>query len=180
MNDYNIARVFALYKSYWAAMNKIYIYAPPCVNKMTWAFFFIWLQSFRPVKLQCTFPSLWNMEETSEELAKTTLQQDRSQYNLSKFFLQTMSYMCAIIDPLSSWTFHSLAGEICMIEAKKAKKTEWLYFDLARHTYIINDGFQHPKMKHLALFTMKSLASMFISFRPDRFTSRDRSDRDYN
>ena len=122
MNDYNIARVFALYKSYWAAMNKIYIYEPPSVNEMTWAFFFTWLQSFRPVKLQCTFPSLWNMEETSEEPAKKTLQQDRSQYNLSKFFLQTMSYMCAIIDPLSSWTFHFLAGEICMIEAKKAKK----------------------------------------------------------
>ena len=27
------------YKSYWAAMNKIFIYACPCVNKMTWAFF---------------------------------------------------------------------------------------------------------------------------------------------
>ena len=32
---YNIARVLALYKSYWAAMNKIFIYARPCVNKMT-------------------------------------------------------------------------------------------------------------------------------------------------
>ena len=30
---YNIARVLALYKSYWAAMNKIFIYARPCVNK---------------------------------------------------------------------------------------------------------------------------------------------------
>ena len=36
---YNIARVLALYKSYWAAMNKVFIYARPCVNKMTWAFF---------------------------------------------------------------------------------------------------------------------------------------------
>ena len=36
---YNIARVLALCKSYWAAMNKIFIYASPCVNKMTWAFF---------------------------------------------------------------------------------------------------------------------------------------------
>ena len=35
--NYNIARVLALYKSYWAAMNKIFIYARPCVNKMTWA-----------------------------------------------------------------------------------------------------------------------------------------------
>ena len=65
---YNIARVLAQYKSYWAAMKKIFIYARPCINKMTWAFFFTWLKSFRPVKLQCSFPSLWNMEETSEEL----------------------------------------------------------------------------------------------------------------
>ena len=36
---YNMARVLALYKSYWAAMNKIFIYTRPCVNKMTWAFF---------------------------------------------------------------------------------------------------------------------------------------------
>ena len=35
--NYNIARVLALYKSYWAAINKIFIYARPCVNKMTWA-----------------------------------------------------------------------------------------------------------------------------------------------
>ena len=28
---YNIARLLALYKSYWAAMNKIFIYARPCV-----------------------------------------------------------------------------------------------------------------------------------------------------
>ena len=34
-NYYNIARVLVLYKSYWAAMNKIFIYARPCVNKMT-------------------------------------------------------------------------------------------------------------------------------------------------
>ena len=36
--SYNIARVLALYKSYLAAMNKIFIYTRPCVNKMTWAF----------------------------------------------------------------------------------------------------------------------------------------------
>ena len=35
----NIARVLALYKSYQAAMNKIFIQARPRVNKMTWAFF---------------------------------------------------------------------------------------------------------------------------------------------
>ena len=29
---YDIARVLALYKSYWAAINKIFIYARPCVN----------------------------------------------------------------------------------------------------------------------------------------------------
>ena len=36
---YNIAHVLALYKSHWAAMTKIFIYARPCVNKMKWAFF---------------------------------------------------------------------------------------------------------------------------------------------
>ena len=66
--DYNIERALGLYKSYWALMNKIFTYARSCVNKMTWAPFFIWLQSFRPVKLQGSFPSLLNMEETSEEL----------------------------------------------------------------------------------------------------------------
>ena len=30
--EYNIARVLALYKSYWAAMNKIFIYPRTCVN----------------------------------------------------------------------------------------------------------------------------------------------------
>ena len=30
---YNIARVLALYKSYWAAMNKFFIYARPCIDK---------------------------------------------------------------------------------------------------------------------------------------------------
>ena len=41
--DYNIARVLALYKSYWAAMNKIFIYARPCVN------------SFRDDVFSCVF-----------------------------------------------------------------------------------------------------------------------------
>ena len=50
---YNIARLLALYKLYWAAMNKIFIYARPCVNKMTWAFFLIWLQSTDVVFLPC-------------------------------------------------------------------------------------------------------------------------------
>ena len=35
---------------------------------MTSAFFFNWLQGFCPDKLQCSFPSLSNTEETSEEL----------------------------------------------------------------------------------------------------------------
>ena len=53
---YNIARVLALYKSYWAAMNKIFIYARPCVNKMTLAFF---LHGFRVfVLLSCSAVSL--------------------------------------------------------------------------------------------------------------------------
>ena len=30
--------MLALCKAHWAAMNKIFIYARPCVNKMTWAF----------------------------------------------------------------------------------------------------------------------------------------------
>ena len=64
---YNIVHVLAIYKFYWAAMNKIFIYTCLCVNKMTWEFF-TWLQSFHHVKLQCSFPSLWNMEETSKEL----------------------------------------------------------------------------------------------------------------
>ena len=36
---YSIAHVLALYKSYWAAMNKFFIYARPRVNKV---FFFSW------------------------------------------------------------------------------------------------------------------------------------------
>ena len=31
--NYNIACVLAVCKSYWAAMNKIFIYARACVNK---------------------------------------------------------------------------------------------------------------------------------------------------
>ena len=47
-----IARVLALYKSYWAAMNKVFIYARTCVNKMTWAFY---LPGFRvSVLLNCS------------------------------------------------------------------------------------------------------------------------------
>ena len=53
--------VLALYKSYWAAKNKIFIYARACVNKMTWAFFHL---------------SLWNMEETSEELPNFSIDID--------------------------------------------------------------------------------------------------------
>ena len=49
---YNIAHGLALYKSHWAAMTKIFIYARPCVNKMKWAFFF---PSFRvSVLLSCS------------------------------------------------------------------------------------------------------------------------------
>ena len=38
---YNIARMLALYNSYWATVNKIFIYARLCVNKITWAFFYL-------------------------------------------------------------------------------------------------------------------------------------------
>ena len=43
----------------------------------------------------------------------------------SIFFL-TLSYLCVIMDSLSSWTFHFLAGVICMIKAKTTKKAKWL------------------------------------------------------
>ena len=50
MPSYNIARVPAIYKSYWTAMNKIFFYARACVN--TWAFF---LPGFRvSVLLSCS------------------------------------------------------------------------------------------------------------------------------
>ena len=38
LDYYNVAHVLALCKSYWAAMNKIFIYACLCINKMTRAF----------------------------------------------------------------------------------------------------------------------------------------------
>ena len=50
--NYNIARVLALYKSYWAAMNKIFIYARPCVNEMTWA-----MQCRRKLQVSCSLSS---------------------------------------------------------------------------------------------------------------------------
>ena len=46
---YNIARVLALYKPYWAAMNKIFIYARVCVNKITWA-----MQCSQPTWVFCS------------------------------------------------------------------------------------------------------------------------------
>ena len=58
------------------------------------------------------------------------------------FFFLTWSYPYVIIDSLSLWTFHFLAGMICMIEDKTTKKTKWLYFGLARHTFITNDGYK--------------------------------------
>ena len=60
---YNTSRVLALYKSYWAAMDKT------CVNKMTWAFFLpgCKVSSF---KLQYSFPS---MEKTSEKLPNVSI-----------------------------------------------------------------------------------------------------------
>ena len=40
--NYNIVRVLAPYKSYWAAMNKIFFnYARPCINKDFFHVFFL-------------------------------------------------------------------------------------------------------------------------------------------
>ena len=40
--NYNIVRVLALYKPFWAAMNKIFInYARPCINKDFFHVFFL-------------------------------------------------------------------------------------------------------------------------------------------
>ena len=57
------------------------------------------------------------------------------------FFLETLSYLCVIMDALSSWTFHFQVGVICTSEVKIAKNTEWLYFGLARYTFLTNGGF---------------------------------------
>ena len=43
--------------------------------------------------------------------------QDRSPYNWS-LFLSTVSYLCVIIESLSSWSFNFLAGVICLIKDK--------------------------------------------------------------
>ena len=39
-NNYNIARALVLYKSYWAIMNKIFMYARPCSIKWREQFYF--------------------------------------------------------------------------------------------------------------------------------------------
>ena len=51
-------------------------------------------------------------------------------------------------------------------QKKKKKKIERLYFGLARHTFITNDGFERQ-------------GSVFIPFGTVGFASRDRSDRKY-
>ena len=51
---YNIVRVLSLCKSYWAAMNKIFIYARPCENKMTWAFSFYLAAKYSCSRLSCS------------------------------------------------------------------------------------------------------------------------------
>ena len=88
----------------------------------TWEMKSVILFSTGNVRLQCL--PLWKV---------WFLSQDRPQYNLSLFFL-TLSYLCVIMDSLSSGTFHFLAGVICMIEAKTIKKTKW------RHTFVTSDG----------------------------------------
>ena len=51
-------------------------------------------------------------------------------------------------------------------------------FYLARHTFLANHGFEHPKMKHPTLFNRKR-QSLFIPFGTVGFASRDRSDPEY-
>ena len=51
-------------------------------------------------------------------------------------------------------------------------------FYFARHTFLTNHGFEHPKMKHLTLFNRKR-QSLFIPFGTVGFASRDRSDPAY-
>ena len=51
---------------------------------------------------------------------------------------------------------------------------------MARHTFLTNDGFEHPKMKHLTLFNGKRQALVFIPFGTVGFASRDQSDREYS
>ena len=80
----------------------------------TWKMKSVILFSTGNVRFQCL--PLWKVWFSS---------QDRPQYNLSLFFL-TLSYLCVIMDSLSSWTFHFLAGVICMIKAKTTKKAKWL------------------------------------------------------
>ena len=59
-----------------------------------------------------------------------------------------VSYLCVVIDSLSSWTFHFPVGVIWMIEDKTTKKTKWLFFGLARHTFITHDGYGIIEMVH--------------------------------
>ena len=44
------------------------------------------------------------------------------------FFFLTRSYLYVIIDSLSLWTFHFLAGVICMIDDKTTKKNQVTVF----------------------------------------------------
>ena len=119
-SNYNIARVLALHKSYWAAMNKIFIYARPCVNKMTWAFFFTWLQSFRPVKLQCSFPSLWNMEETSERLPNSSIGIDLSgpHPTSNKNKAQKNSRVVSVFEIIFKWRLSSFGFDFLHFSSK--------------------------------------------------------------
>ena len=47
-----------------------------------------------------------------------------------------VTYMCVIIDSLSSWTFHFSEYDLRDRGQKCLKKTEWLYIGLARHTLL--------------------------------------------
>ena len=82
-------------------------------------------------------------------------------------------------NPLIVFVNFSFSNGCDLHDRRQKKKTKRLYFGLARHTFITNDGFEHLKMKHLALFNEKRQGSVFIPFGTVGFASRDRSDREY-
>ena len=92
--DYNMARVLALYNCCWAAMNKIFIYARPCINKMTWAFFFY---------LASEFPSRYAAVQFS-----FSLKYGRNQRRTAQFFYR-------------HWPFRSWSNKQ-KIKSKKTRK----------------------------------------------------------
>ena len=62
--NYNIALVLTLYKSYWAAMNKFFLHARPCVNK----------DFFHDDVFSCVFSSLFLSTQKSTAMMKNSLE----------------------------------------------------------------------------------------------------------